>query len=56
MLYLCLIMTIAYCLADLGDNSFASASASVLRSNATKVGGVMTDDATDGSYSDRTRS
>lgn len=49
-------MTIAYSLADLVDNSLASASASVFRSNDTNVGGVMTDEAMDGSYSVRTRS
>jgi hypothetical protein len=56
MLYLCSSMTIAYCLADVLDNSFARASASVFRSNVTNAGGVITVEAMDGSYSDRTRS
>lgn len=49
-------MTMAYCITDLVDNSLARASASVFRSKATNVGGLIKAEAMDGSYSDLTRS
>lgn len=49
-------MAIAYCIADLAENYVANASASIFRIIVTKAGGVMMEDATEKSYSDRTRS